>query len=240
MADMEVSIAGAGTQSNIEVQVDPSFQAMRISQRPLEFSFPGGQPGGHYKMAFTWSNTAALPAANSNLVALRWADPTKLMVIKRISITVGITTSFTNAQLLDYNLIKVTNYIGDPMGGNAITFVRNGGSQRMRTQVMNPSQLVSSGAAVYSSGSAVTPGQCILDDFPMGYVQAANQSGAAANNIQTYTPTKQSLFDSTDLGVHPFILSQDEGFVIQNGTAYGAAGVVKHGVEIYYIETTSY
>jgi len=48
------------------------------------------------------------------------------------------------------------------------------------------------------------------------------------------------LYELRDFGVHPMIFGASEGFVIQNGIAFGSTGVVKIGVSLEWEEVPAY
>jgi hypothetical protein len=43
-----------------------------------------------------------------------------------------------------------------------------------------------------------------------------------------------------DSGDYPLVLAQNEGFVVTNGIAMGAAGVIRLQVSVEYAETAAY
>lgn len=229
MAD--ITITGAGPNDNVEAQVDQSYQALRVSLRPLEFNMQG-QVGGHFAMAVTFSNTAGGPAAASQLFSMRWAETKFLYVLKRVMASAATTTAFTTAQAVDLDIIKATSFSVGASGGTAITLPTT--SNKARSATMSGSILGTNGNMQISSGGALTAGTQTLDNQPFGY--AAVLGSTALATIGQPVP----LFQQVDAGSHPMIFAANEGYVIRNGIALGAAGVVKFGFVIEWVEAPAY
>lgn len=235
--DTNSTICGTGANSNIESQVDPSFQAIRVNLRPTEFT-NNGLIGGHYFMAANFNNTAGQPATTSQpLFALRWADSRMLFILKRVAVTATIKTAFGAAQVIDYDIIKTNSFNTNPTGGNSISLAST--AQKARTATMSGSLLGLEGAIQISSGSPLAIPSGIMDTQPFGYVISALQTAATAA-FSIVTPSYQSLYELRDFGQHPMIFGPNEGFIIRNGDAYGATGVVKTGFVIEWMEAPSY
>jgi hypothetical protein len=234
---MSISISGYGSQDNILAQVDPTMAAFRVNVRPTEHVI-NGQIGGHFYMACNFSNSAGGPVANSELFTLRWADTTKLLILKRVLLTVNLTTVFTNAQLLDYDIIKATAYSTAATGGTAITLPTN--SNKARSSNMNGSLLGTTGNIMVTSGTALTAGTKTFDTQPFGYGIALAQNAAAASATQNLASCVIPLYEVRDFGQHPMVFSNNEGFSVRNVTALGAAGVAKHGLILEWMEASAY
>lgn len=235
--DTNATIGGVNANNNVQMQVDPTFQSARANLRPTEF-VGSGMIGGHFYMAATFSNTAGQPnSASAQLFSMRWADTRTLFVLKRVTVTATITTAFGAAQLVDYDIIKAVSFSTNPSGGSSITLATT--SQKARSNTMSGSLLATSGALQISSGSALTAGTQTLDTQPFGYVMSAVQTAATAA-FSVVTPSYQSLFETRDFGQHPMVFSANEGFVVRNGTAYGATGVVKAGFMVEWCEVPTY
>src|ERR1044072_8690029 len=90
------SIRGAGTQENVEVQVDPTYQAVRFSPRPLDH-IVGGVVGGFYGVMAGTGLLAVQTAASAALFAVRFVSSTKLMVLLKLTVGVNVTTAYSSA-----------------------------------------------------------------------------------------------------------------------------------------------
>jgi hypothetical protein len=222
-----------------KLQVDQSHAAARISVRPTEHIQIGGSIGGHYVMAFGYSNTAAKPAAASDVVSLRWADSRMLFQLMYLKVWVVCTTTYTATMCQDLALYKVINFSVAASGGTQIT-PSGGSAQRMRMNNMNPTLigtgvLGAGGLLWVSSGDLLTTGTRVLDTQPCGYV-------AWQNPITTpNSPIFLELFETRDVKQHPITLAANEGLVIQTpiGNAQ-VAGVSKFTFIMGYAELPAF
>lgn len=232
---MGIVIQGTGSQCNIESQVDSTHNAGRVNVRPLEHVY-NGNIGGHYVLAATFSNTAGLPAAGSQIFSVRWVDTVRLMVLKRIAISVGISTNFGAIQVLDYDVIRLTGFSSSTTGGTSIA--PSSVSQKARTSNMSSTLFSANGGIVISSGTALSPGTQTADTQPFGYAMALVQS--AISPVVVAPSSVIPLYEVRDMGQHPMVLGANEGFAIRNSSAYGATGVVKHGIIMEWVEVANY
>lgn len=212
---------GVGPNANIEAQVDSSFQCLRTTIKPDEFQIPGTQ-GGHYTMTFGYSNTAAKPAAASDVVSMRWSEPNLLFVLKRLSAWAVTTTTYTATLNQDFAAFRATGFSVAASAGTQIVPI-GGGQQKNRTNQMSPSTLGNSAVLWVSSGDTLTAGTRTLDTQPFGYI-------AWLNPITTpNAPTFGVLYEERNTGQYPLICGVNEGIVIQTPIGNGqAAGVSKY------------
>jgi len=229
MSDAQIQIVGKGANINNFLDVDPSFLATRTSLRPLEYAPLGGVQGGHFRAAFSYSNTAAKPAAASPIFSLRNTDPTKLLIIKRVILWLACTTAYTTAGAQDAALWIARNFSGSDSGGTALSVAAGA---RLRTSLMAPSNLGNTILGQISSGDTLTAGTRTLDTYPVGYAAWVNPAAAGAVAGPFY------LFDK-EAGDHPIILSSNEGVVLSTplGNAQ-AAGVSKWSVFVDWLESS--
>jgi hypothetical protein len=226
--------SGNGPTIGTELVVDPSFSAARYSVKPDEF-VNSGRIGGHFYLAATFSNTAGSPAAGSAIFAARWADSNFKFVLKRVAVSAGCTTVFTAAQILDCDIIAARSWTASPTGGTTIS--PSGYSQKARSSQMSGTLFASSGALMISSGTALTVANATLDTQPFGYAIVGN--GSKTDVLASYGPPVP-LYSMIDVGQHPIVFDSNEGFVIRNGIALGAAGVVKYGILMEWAELPAY
>ncbi len=220
-ADAVVQLGGFGPNADLVQNVDPSHLAARVSLRPLEHAPVGGPVGGHYRMIFGFSNTAAKPAGGSDVVSLRWLDPRFLFVLRSLKVAVVTTTTYTATLLQDLALFKASGFSVAASSGTQILPIA-GAAQRLRLGNMNPTLIGAGGGLLWvSSGDALTVGTRTLDTQGCGY-------GAFLNPITTPNEPKElTLFDVAP-GNHPMVLGTNEGFVIQTPIGNGqVAGVSK-------------
>ena len=206
-----------------ELITDASFGALRSSMRPLEYKSEDGVLGGHYRMSFGYSSTAAKPAGGSDIMSLRWADSRFLFVLMRLELWIVTTTPYTASLNQDAALYRATGFSVAASAGTQIQPVA-AGLQRMRPSQMADPLLASGGGLLWvSSGDLLTVGTRTLDTQPMGY-------GAWLNAITPPNlPSMVTLFEAwPEKGEHPLILGPNEGLVVQTPIGNGqAAGVSK-------------
>lgn len=232
MQSHSVEIVGFGVHGDVLQQVDPTQDASRVSIRPMEHVI-AGMIGGHYLMAATYSNTAAKPAAGSDVLSLRWTDSRFYFVLLRLSVYSLVTTAYTAAGAQDMALFVARDFSVSPSGGTQV--VPLAGGQVVRSGNMKKTGLDgSSGVLFVSSGDLLTTGTRTLDTQPIGYFQYANPAAAGS-------PASGDLYDSRDFGEHPLILTANEGLVVQTpiGNAQ-AAGVSKYGFRMEWAEVGAF
>jgi hypothetical protein len=232
--DAAVQQAGWGPNDAFLQQIDPTFYAGRVSLKPLEYQAAGGVQGGHYRLATSYSSTAAKPAAGSDIFSLRWADPTKLFVLKRFLLYVATTTTYTASAVQDAALYKATGFTAAASSGTAVSIAVGGKLQSSRMAISGIAT-GGTGLAWISSGDLLTVGTRTLDTYPVGY-------GAWLNAITTINaPSALTLFDSSGPYDHPVVLGLNEGLVLQTPIGNGqAAGVSKFTVIMDWAEVPSF
>lgn len=230
-SDAQIQLVGRGGNDANIAEVDPTFCAQRTSLRPIEYAPLNGALGGHFRAAFTYSNTAAKPAATSPIFSLRNIDQQKLLVIKRVQLWLACTTGYTAALAQDAALWFARNFSASDSGGTALSIAAGG---RLYTSKMAASILGNSVIGQISSGDTLTAGTRLLDTYPLGYAAWVNPAtaGAVVGPFQ--------LFD-TSPGDHPIVCGLNEGIVITSpiGNAQ-AAGVSKWSVFVDWAEVVAY
>lgn len=232
MQSYPVQLAGIGVNDDVLAQVDPTHDASRVNLRPLEH-VSSGVIGGHYFCVASYSNTAAKPAAGSDVASLRWTDSRFFFVLKRLAVNLIATTGYTAAGAQDLALYVARDFSVAPSGGTQV--VPLAGGQVARSGNMKKTGLDgTSGVLWVSSGDLLTTGTRTLDTQPAGYLSYANPTavgGAAAGD----------LFNLRDFGLHPIVLTAGEGLVVQTpiGNAQ-AAGVSKYALTFEWAEVPAY
>lgn len=214
-----------GTQG-VPLVVDPTFNAARVSFKPDEFE-GGGTNGGHYRVGAV-SGALTGVAAGGIVYSFRApTTPSLWYVIKRVTVCAVVTTAFTAAQAIDYDLIKVTSWTGGDTGGTAIT-IGAGGKLRANMSNSQIAQIMIATTAANAAGAPKTP-----DANPMaeGVISQTNAVGSGG---------QIDLYKHDAVGEHPLILGSNEGFNIRVVTAMGAAGVVKLYVSTTWAEVPGY
>jgi hypothetical protein len=233
---MDVTQVGAGPNANVDVQVDPTNQASRLSIRPTEHQLNNGSAqGGHYTTTFSYSNTAAKPTAGSDIVSMRWALNNMFFVLKRLSVWVVTTTTYTATANQDIALFKANGFSVAASAGTQVV-PSSGPAQRARVSNMAATALGTGGGFLWiSSGDLLTVGTRVLDTQGAGYF-------AYLNPITTVNqPQFGVLYEDRNTGQHPWVISANEGFVIQTPIGNGqVAGVSKYTFVMEHMEVPAF
>lgn len=227
---MDVNLIGAGQNDNVELQVDPTFQAARASLRPLEYQAQGGAAqGGHFGVAAQTGLTTGI-AAGGILFSFRWSDSARLAMIHKIIVSAITTTGFGTAQALDVDAVVVRGFTASDTSGTAISMSSNSGKKRssMANSLVGDLRIANTSAIAAGTGTADTnPFAAIV--IP---TQLATSSVAASGSL--------SLFQIIPGAEHGLLLSANEGFRVRVLTAQGATGVVRYTVNVDWAEIPSY
>lgn len=198
--------------------IDPSTGAQRTTLKALEYAYPG-VVGGHYRIALplTGGITTSI-AANSPLVAFRWAPTTAglLAIVKKISAQFGVRTAGSSAAIVvAMDVIRATGFTVQDTGGAAVTFNL---TQKQRSAMGN-----SQAAIQYANGSvALTAGTRTLDSNAFGATLIDEQP--AAGVVRSLAVVE--LFKEDSQAVHPLVLANNEGFIIRNIAAWTSTAFV--------------
>ncbi len=234
-SDATIQLVGFGPNADVEAQIDPSHLSLRASLRPLDHSAVGGPVGGHFKMTFGYSNTAAKPAGGSDVISFRWVDSRLLFLLKSLGVWIVTTTPYTATLNQDLALFGASGFSVAASAGTQILPVA-GPAQKLRVGNMSATLIGAGGGLLWaSSGDLLTAGTRTLDTQPIGY-------GAFLNAITTPNlPTFISLFDTDHPQDHPKVIGANEGFVVQTpiGNAQ-VAGVSKYTFIMEWAEVPAY
>jgi len=211
---MAIQVQGNGGTTQ---EVDATFRAARVSLRPAEVI-------GYYSVSGA-SGALTGVAANGPVFSFRNTG-SNLMLVRRLSIRFVTTTAFTAAQGLDYQLVRANSFTASDTGGTALY---TAGANKHRTGFTN---ITSAPDIRISSTGALTAGTRTLETAGMGI------AGGSSTGVGTSMLTEDLL--GYDSGDYPLVLAQNEGFVITNGIAMGAAGVIRLQVSVEYAETAAY
>jgi hypothetical protein len=199
--------------------VDTAFKAARVSLRPpevLSWNSIGAQTGAMTALA------AAAPIFAFRNIA---ANP---VMVRRVGIGWFSTVAFTAAQMTEFGLMVARNWTTSDTGGTAIALTGN--NAKHRTSLVTPSSL----DCRISTTAALTAGARTLDTNTL-----AQQAGWSIGSPMVVPASLNNLL-AQDAGDYPLVLAQNEGFIIQNLLAMGAAGVVKAYVNVEFGEAASY
>ena len=219
MAIIQTAAASSGS-----AVVDPTFQAIRISERPPEVL-------GAYQYAMT-SGALTTVAAGGLVFSFRWnpSVTTNLCMIRRVEIGVATATAFTTAQSLQYSMQIARAFTAVDSGGTSGAFTQ-ANTGKMRTS-MPTSQMAAAGSNIQIANTgAMTAGTRTLDTQPMSYL--AGSSTAVATTLPL------TAIYQHQTGDYPLILAYQEGFILNNVQTMGAAGVINLTVNVEWMELSA-
>ncbi|HXK36988.1 MAG TPA: hypothetical protein VJ553_05405 [Candidatus Paceibacterota bacterium] len=171
------------------------------------------------------SGALTIVAANGPLWSMQWTSTSLICVVKRVKLSLGVTTAFTTAQTVHLGLYFARAYTVADTGGTAATLTTNNGKldTSYPTTVLTDLRMCTTGA--------LTPGTRTLDAQSLDVgVFACSAIGAAGDVEMQFglTPSRQEI-----------ILRQNEGLVLHNLTTMGVVGVVRLTVTLEWAEVPS-
>ncbi len=150
------------------------------------------------------------------------------VLVRRVGLGFVTTTAFTTAQIMSFGLVAARSFTASDSGGTAIALT--GSNAKHRTMLATPTSL----DCRVATTAALTAGTRTLDANNLAVM--AGWSGGAGVTI---APALNNLL-SHDTGDYPLVLAQNEGLVIANLTAMGAAGVGVATVAIEFAEASAF
>lgn len=224
---MPIQIQGNG---GTVAEVDgTTFRAQRVTVRPLDQGALGA-----YSLGLV---TGVIPAAlttNSEIYQFRWADATRLCVIRRIRIGASVsTTMFAAGVPMQIDLIKATGWTVAGSGGTRATMSTN---SRRRTSM--GASLVTASDIGIATTAALTVGTKTLDGLALTQQVSACPITGSLNGV--IFPAGSHLWEAqVGDSDHPLVLAQNEGFVIRCA-AVPATGTWQMSVNVDWTEVTAY
>jgi len=219
MAIIQTAAASSGS-----AVVDPTFQAIRISQRPPEVL-------GSYQYGITSGNMTTI-AGGALVYSFRFnpAVTSNLCMIRRVELNVATITAFGAAQSLQYSMQIARAFTVVDSGGTSGAFTQ-ANTGKMRT-TMPTSQMALAGSNIQiSTTGAMVAGTRTLDTQPISFVAGtSNAIGASITLAPIYNHVP---------GDYPLILGYQEGFIINNVQTMGATGVINLTVSVEWMELSA-
>ena len=191
------AIRGFGSNADTFMQVDPTHDAGRFSIRPIEVQpDPQGPNGGHYSVNAQTGTMAAGIVSAAQVFQMRWADATKLFLLKKLSVQCATLTGFAATSVgAPLQLWIGHGSSANGSGGAAVTL--SGGKGRAS---QGNSALVTSGEIRIATTAALTAatGQT-LESAAIGGCMGAPNATLAQSPVM-------NLFEQRDFGDHPIVL----------------------------------
>lgn len=213
--------------SGVINEIEANTRAQRVTIRPIDV----GALGSYRLAAFSGLTTAL--AADGVVFALRWPDATRFALIKYLRVRAQVVVGFTAAQELGFDAIMARSYTVAESVGTVVVMTTNNNKKRTS---MGSSLIGSTGDIRVAAAAVVSGGTRTLDANPIMY-QSGQALAAAATVAQA---TMEASIDLTNSGDYPFVLAQNEGFLVRNKILMGAAGTIRWSVEVAWDEVASY
>lgn len=206
--------------------VETIHKAARVTTRPAEAL-------GHFHLAVpTGFLTSASVAANAPLFSMRYAPGTSnVAVITKISVGFAQTVGWTAAAAQEFGVFVARTWTANDSGGTQV--VVTGNSNKART-TMDPTGMTDVRVA---STSTFTAGTRTLDTNAVALTIVPTSQVAVASAV--YPFVQEVIFDH-NTSDHPIVLQNNEGIVINNITAFPAAGTAKMIFNIEWFEVAAY
>lgn len=227
----DVIIVGVGPNSNIETQIDPTFQAQRTSLRPIEFAQNNGVVGGHYAVGTMTGLMAAGIASLAQVFQVRWADATKLFILKKLTVQCSTATGFA-ATTLGAPLELIIGHGSTASGSGGTAIAPTSISQKLRS-TMATSAFTNAGEirVATTAALAAATGQTL---------ETASISACMGADNRTLVSTGiMNLFEQRDAGSHPLILNNGDSLVVRT-VSPAATGTWYAAFSMEWVESVSY
>jgi hypothetical protein len=191
---------------------------------------------GSYGFSVVTGTLAAALAANAVVFSARWGDATAIAAIVSLRTRFIPLTAFTAATLTDhtsFDAVKARSFSASHTGGTGLTLTGN--SFKNRTSFASTAFT----DLRIATTAALAGGTLTLDPHPFTQsIRKGNRVNPAAATEETIQPSADGLnidFDAS-AGLHPIILTTNEGIIIRNRTVWPAAGTGVLLVELNWNE----
>ena len=222
---MSIKIAGA-TGSIAEVGL-----AVQSAQHATLKPIPYGSLG-HYRVNHRCAIVNS-QAANSRLFEVRNTSSTNLIIPTRLIIKWMQTGAHTAAIEDSLDVFKVTSFSAVDTTNTVTPTV----SVKRGTMAAAPGSAAVRGVTVAGASAGMTGGTLTKDGGSIGQLPAFFVTTQPTAGIVTW----QFLDNFDDVnGTHPFVFSQNEGFIIENRVLLGAAAASSVYIDFSWAEATLY
>lgn len=207
-----------------------TYQSMVVAGRPLEAV-------GQYQISVVTGTLAAALAASAQVFQFKWTSASLLAVLLRLRTRFLPLTPFTAATLTDHTSFDAFMVRSYASGGGGTSLTLTGNNAKLRTSMSTSS------AAINVSTTAALTAATTLDSQPFAQsIRKGNRVNPAAATEEVIMPQMDGLEYSPDIpsGQAPFVMAQNEGFVVRNRTVWPAAGTGVLLIECAWAEVNSY
>lgn len=228
---MVMQLNGFGAQANVAMQVDPTYDAGRISIKPEDWLSDQSGAGGHYQIGAMTGLMAAGIVSLSQIFQVRWASTDRKFILKRLTVQFSTATGFAATSLgCPVDLIRGRGATDNGTGGLALQPVSN--SHLMRKE-MSASAFVNGGEIRIATTGALgaATGQTLEP--------AALAMCMGADNRTLVSTPPFDLFVQREFGSHPLVLENGETLVLR-AVNPAATGTWYMSVLMSWMEAMSY
>jgi hypothetical protein len=227
-----IQSSGGPQPAGTPLAIDPVFQAIRASIRPLEYTLggPNGKVLGHYRACVATGTTVSIAAAGV-LSYLRWTDPNNYFVLQRLQVASYIAATITTSTPVDVAAYVSRGATAAGSAGNAVTM----GGANQKNRALMGSSLVSD-FRVATTGALTAPTGRVVDANPFAISPLSatfNLTVAGSATFDVLSTDKSfDLYKWDALGQHPIVLSPGAGESIE--LQEFTAGPVTGGIRFYF------
>lgn len=219
---MAVQLQGNG---GTVAEVDgTTFRAQRVTLRPSDHG-----AFGQYRLSTTIP-LVVTQAANGTLFSFRWGDASRLCVIQDIRLQFLQTAAATATIFPVFSVFMARSFTASDSVGTALALTGNSFKKRTSMGTTLVTDIRKSAVA-----AGLTAGTRTLDADP--FLQLTVSSTITTPNASLYSAD----VDLDSGNAHPFILAQNEGFIVQGPSiVFGAAGTANLVVDVAWAEVTAF
>lgn len=223
---MAIQLQGNG---GVVADVSTDARAVRIEARAIDT-----QSRGAYSVGLATGIIAAALGANSEIMQFRWADSTRLAIIRRIRIAACVsTTMFAAGVPLQLDLIRSSSWSVAGTSGTAVS-----PAALLKRRASMQSSLVAAGDMRIATTGALGAGTKTLETLALASIVAAGPITGSLNGQIIPAGTVMWQADVGD-GDHPLVLAANEGFSIVS-VAVPGTGTWTAAVSVDWVEAASY
>lgn len=222
---MGIQLTGLG--QTAAIVADPTFDALRITSRPMEninWQVYSGVTGTIAAAAAAWT-TAGVGA----FFSLR-NNGSNLIMVRKVTLGMRTIAGFTAGQMVDFALIGCRNFTSAPTGGTVLTTTNTTANTRLRSSMPAPSVNIS----ISTTGLLTTPAAPNTKVFNANFLGYVNCYAATATVGQWLKP--DTVMFEAPSGDFPIILRNCEGIELINVTLWGAGATWVAQVGCEYAE----
>lgn len=224
---MAIPIQGNG---GTVLEVDgTNHRAARVAVRPTDHGTLG-----HYSIGMLSGIMAAGLSANAELFQFRWADATRLALIKSIKLSACVSTTFFAAGVpVQIDIAKATAWTVAGSGGTRATM-----AALLKKRTSMGSSIITASDIGISTTAGLTAGTKTLETLSLGAIVAPGPITGSLNG-QIIAPKTEIFRGGESSAEHPLILATNEGFIVR-AVAVPATGTWTFAVEVDWVELATY